>query len=85
VGLSLGPTLLGRAAFLAEVASTVRRPGPLPDDVPLEVLGFDAVERHLLLALLARNGAVLDETAAWALVTLGDAYERYALEAVDLR
>jgi hypothetical protein len=76
------PVLLGREAFFQLVGALLQRLD-LRTDVPLGTLGLDGVERHLLLALLARNGAVVDETAAWALVTLDDVYERYALAVVD--
>lgn len=76
------PTLLGRAAFLRQVAHLTRRPGDLPGDVPLDMLGFDALERYLVLALLASSGAPVTEMTASALFTLDDAYEQYALAMV---
>ena len=72
------PVLLGREAFLNHLGRLLGRTD-LRADVPLDQLGLDAVERHLLLVELARHGAVVDETAAWALVDLDDVYARYAL------
>jgi hypothetical protein len=75
------PALLGRNAFLGEVARRLRRPA-LPGDVPFEMLGFDYLERYLVLAMLVDFGVAVDETLASALFTLDDVYEQYALAMV---
>jgi hypothetical protein len=76
------PTLLGRGAFRQEVARLTRRPPELPGDVPLDLLGFDNLERYLLIALLATCGVPVTELTASAIFTLDDAYEQYALAMV---
>ena len=74
--------MLGRQAFLQEVARRLGRPSGLPGDVPLDMLQLDPLERYVVLALLGECGVRLDETLASALFTLDDAYEQYALAMV---
>jgi hypothetical protein len=74
--------LLARDAFLGEVARRLGRPGGLPGDVPLDMLGLDHLERYLVLVLLTEFGAHIDETLASVFFTLDDIYEQYALAAV---
>jgi hypothetical protein len=83
LALAWQPVLLGRDAFLGRLRDLLARPD-LRAEASLDSLGLDAVERHVLLVELARHGAVVDETAAWALHTLDDLYERYALAVVDV-
>jgi hypothetical protein len=78
----VAPTLLGRTAFFRQVATLTRRPPDLPGDVPFDMLGFDALERYLVLALLSSSGVPVTEMVASALFTLDDAYEQYALAMV---
>jgi hypothetical protein len=73
--------LLSRDAFLGELARSLRRP-QLPGDVPLDMLGFDQLERYVVLAFLAGCGVPIDETLASAFFTLDDIYEQYALAMV---
>jgi hypothetical protein len=82
IDLTRPTALLGRDAFLAELTRRLGRPVPLPGDVPLDMLGLDALERYLVLRVLVDAGVPIDETLAAALFTLDDAYEQYALAMV---